>query len=182
MTGRGLKELDEIDAVFDALAHASRRHILIVLNARGGRVAAGDIAASFEHSWPTTSRHLRVLLDAGLVLTELTEHDSVPWNALPGQMTEIGGGEWRLTDRWRLDLGARWERIEFSGRNENSAAINLNQVDPNLVDDNAIMGNGVFTALSRNFDGWGATLLDLALVAEREMPWPLVAPGAPHRR
>ena len=25
-------------------------------------------------------------------------------------------------------------------------------------------------------------LLDLALVAEREMPWPKVAPGAPHRR
>ena len=70
MVARGLRELDEIDAVFDALAHASRRHILIVLNARGGRVAAGDIAARFEHSWPTTSRHLRVLLDAGLVGVE----------------------------------------------------------------------------------------------------------------
>jgi SAM-dependent methyltransferase len=43
------------------------------------------------------------LLDAGLEITGLTEHDSVPWNAMPGQMTEIGGGEWRLTDRpWRL--------------------------------------------------------------------------------
>ena len=29
----------------------------------------------------------------------LEEHDSVPWDALPGQMTEIGGGEFRLTDR-----------------------------------------------------------------------------------
>jgi DNA-binding transcriptional ArsR family regulator len=70
MTARGLKELEEIDSVFDALAHASRRHILVVLNARGGRVSAGDIAARFEHSWPTTSRHLRVLLDAGLVAVE----------------------------------------------------------------------------------------------------------------
>jgi hypothetical protein len=43
------------------------------------------------------------LLDAGLELTSLTEHDSVPWNAMPGQMEEIGGGEWRLADRpWRL--------------------------------------------------------------------------------
>jgi hypothetical protein len=25
------------------------------------------------------------LLDAGLVMTGLTEHDSVPWEALPGQ-------------------------------------------------------------------------------------------------
>jgi SAM-dependent methyltransferase len=39
------------------------------------------------------------LFDAGLQLTALEEHDSVPWDALPGQMTPIGGGEFRLTDR-----------------------------------------------------------------------------------
>jgi SAM-dependent methyltransferase len=39
------------------------------------------------------------LFDAGLHLTALEEHDSVPWDALPGQMTAIGGGEFRLTDR-----------------------------------------------------------------------------------
>ena len=39
------------------------------------------------------------LFDAGLKLTALEEHDSVPWDAMPGQMTEIGGGEFRLTDR-----------------------------------------------------------------------------------
>jgi SAM-dependent methyltransferase len=37
------------------------------------------------------------LLEAGMTLSGLTEHDSVPWNALPGLMTEAGG-EWRLTD------------------------------------------------------------------------------------
>ena len=43
------------------------------------------------------------LLDEGLAVTGLTEHDSVPWNALAGMMVEIGGGEWRLADRpWRL--------------------------------------------------------------------------------
>ena len=43
------------------------------------------------------------LLDAGLQITGLTEHDSVPWEALPGKMECIGGGEWRLADRpWRL--------------------------------------------------------------------------------
>lgn len=30
-------------------------------------MTAGDIAARFSHSWPTTSRHLRVLEDAGLL-------------------------------------------------------------------------------------------------------------------
>jgi hypothetical protein len=39
------------------------------------------------------------LFAAGLELTALEEHDSVPWDAMPGQMTPIGGGEFRLTDR-----------------------------------------------------------------------------------
>jgi SAM-dependent methyltransferase len=43
------------------------------------------------------------LMNAGMGLTGLVEHDSVPWDALPGQMERIGGGEWRLADRpWRL--------------------------------------------------------------------------------
>ena len=25
--------------------------------------------------------------------------DSIPWNALPGQMTQLDGSEWRLTGR-----------------------------------------------------------------------------------
>lgn len=39
------------------------------------------------------------LLDAGMALTGLVEHDSVPWCALPGQMTRTDQGEWRLEDR-----------------------------------------------------------------------------------
>lgn len=43
------------------------------------------------------------LLAAGMELTGLVEHQSVPWDALPGQMTQHGDGEWQLTDRpWRL--------------------------------------------------------------------------------
>lgn len=40
------------------------------------------------------------LLDAGLQLTMLVEHDSVPWEPLPGQMVREGEfDEWFLTDR-----------------------------------------------------------------------------------
>nr|AGU12059.1 hypothetical protein [uncultured organism] len=39
------------------------------------------------------------LLDRGLVLTMLVEHDSVPWEALPGQMTERPDGEFALAER-----------------------------------------------------------------------------------
>jgi SAM-dependent methyltransferase len=39
------------------------------------------------------------LLDAGLVLTMLMEHDSVPWEALPGQMLARADGEYALDER-----------------------------------------------------------------------------------
>jgi SAM-dependent methyltransferase len=46
---------------------------------------------------------ITALMTAGMDLTGLAEHDSVPWEALPGQMERIEGGEWRLADRpWRL--------------------------------------------------------------------------------
>jgi SAM-dependent methyltransferase len=38
------------------------------------------------------------LLDAGMELTLLEEHRSVPWEGLPG-MVDRGDGEWSLTDR-----------------------------------------------------------------------------------
>jgi len=57
----------DVQAVFDALAHPSRRRILLILRFRGGRIAAGQIAERFSCAWPTTTRHLHVLEAAGLV-------------------------------------------------------------------------------------------------------------------
>ena len=67
MTSAAEQFLADVDAVFGALAHPSRRQILLVLHYHGGEMTAGDIAARFDCTWPTTTRHLRVLLDAGLV-------------------------------------------------------------------------------------------------------------------
>lgn len=39
-------------------------------------MAARDIAARFQCTWPTTTRHLAVLLDAGLVEREKTGRES----------------------------------------------------------------------------------------------------------
>jgi SAM-dependent methyltransferase len=39
------------------------------------------------------------LLDAGLSVTGLVEHTSVPWEALRGHMHRLNNGEWQLTDR-----------------------------------------------------------------------------------
>ena len=56
------------DAVFKALADPTRREILRLL--RSGPKSSGDIAGSFDSTWPTISRHLAVLRDAELVATE----------------------------------------------------------------------------------------------------------------
>lgn len=64
------ERLDELDAVFSALAHRARRQILMTLRFREGTMTAGDIAKRFAHAWPTTTRHLRVLEDAKLVTHE----------------------------------------------------------------------------------------------------------------
>jgi DNA-binding transcriptional ArsR family regulator len=68
---RGLAELDAFDAVFSALSNRTRRTILSVLHARGGEMTSGAIAARFDWAWPTTSQHLRVLQQAGLVTIQL---------------------------------------------------------------------------------------------------------------
>ena len=67
MTSRAVSELAQTEAVFNALAHPQRRQILLVLRFRGGEMTAGEIAERFACSWPTTSRHLRVLERAKLV-------------------------------------------------------------------------------------------------------------------
>ncbi len=61
------KELHALDAIFTALAHPSRRQILLVLKLHGGTMTAGQIAERFSCKWPTTTRHLRALLDAELI-------------------------------------------------------------------------------------------------------------------
>jgi len=74
---KGLADLDALEAVFGALAHQTRRTIIAVLHARGGEMTSGAIASRFDCSWPTTTRHLRVLEDAGLIRAELRGRERV---------------------------------------------------------------------------------------------------------
>jgi len=67
---KGLADLAQLEAVFAALDHPMRRQILTVLRARGGTMTSGELARRFDCTWPTTSRHLRLLADAGLVQVE----------------------------------------------------------------------------------------------------------------
>jgi SAM-dependent methyltransferase len=72
----------------------------------GGTYVATDVifAQNVTHEWNHGLGEIITALQAARMdLTGLREHDSAPWEALPGQMERIDGGEWRLADRpWRL--------------------------------------------------------------------------------
>jgi len=55
----------EMNQLFEALAHPTRREILELL--KKGSMTAGDIARRFEVSKPTMSAHFAKLRDAGLI-------------------------------------------------------------------------------------------------------------------
>ena len=57
-----------LNGAFRALGDQTRREILRML--RTGPRTSGELASRFSSSWPTISRHLAVLREAGLVLTE----------------------------------------------------------------------------------------------------------------
>ena len=57
-----------MNAAFKALSDPTRRDIVHLL--RSGPLTSGEIAQHFPVAWPTVSRHLAVLRDAGLITAE----------------------------------------------------------------------------------------------------------------
>lgn len=62
----------------------------------GDELVASPQTMEWNHG---LSEVITALIDAGLRLTSLTEHDSVPWEALPGLMELGEDGEYRLKNR-----------------------------------------------------------------------------------
>ncbi len=67
-----------------------------------------------EHVWNHgLGETVTALLDAGMALTGLVEHDSVPSEQLPGMMVRIGAKEWRLAERpTRLPLSYTLQAVK----------------------------------------------------------------------
>jgi DNA-binding transcriptional ArsR family regulator len=63
-----------VDGVLGALADPTRRHVVQLLGERPHR--AGELAVAAGTSPPTMSRHLRVLLEAGIVVDERVPSDA----------------------------------------------------------------------------------------------------------
>lgn len=64
-------QADVIAAAFAALADPIRLRLLAhVASAQGDEVCACDLGAIVERSQPTISHHMKILVDAGLVMRE----------------------------------------------------------------------------------------------------------------
>lgn len=83
--------------VFDALADPTRRAILDLLAVQ--ERTAGDVADRFDVSRPAISRHLKVLLDAGLV-ERRTEAQWRIYSLNPEALKEV--------DRWMVKYRTFW--------------------------------------------------------------------------
>lgn len=91
--GQGpLDELDDVAAVFDALAHSARRQILLVLLARGESMSSREIAERFSTTWATVSRHLKTLQGAGLIRVAHGDDGRERLYQLdPGRLLDVAG-------------------------------------------------------------------------------------------
>lgn len=65
------------------------------------------------------------------------------------------GDEWQITDRLRIDGGARYERVEFNGRNELKKQVNLGD---SLANSQILTGTGQIVPFDRSFNKLGWTL------------------------
>ena len=74
---------DHTSSIFEALAHPTRRQILQDL--KDGELTAGEIAAKFQTTAPTISRHLRVLREADLV-SERREANRIYYSLISGNL------------------------------------------------------------------------------------------------
>lgn len=66
--------VNDVGPMFGALADPTRRHVVQLLSE--GPRRAGEISDSAGISSPRMSRHLRVLLDAGIVIDERSPDDA----------------------------------------------------------------------------------------------------------
>lgn len=105
-----------------------------------------------------------VVVDAaGRPLTTLTENGITRYgsefaNGIGESMTWAlyASDEWQITDRLRLDLGARWETVAMEGQAERFAGRNLG--GPTFADDNVLTGTGQFDRFDTDYEDLGYSL------------------------
>lgn len=90
---------ESMDAIFQALAHEARRRILDIVRDRPG-CNVNDVAAHFDMSRIAVMKHLGVLEQANLLISEKQGRDRRMYiNTVPIQ---------QVYDRWTTEYSAMW--------------------------------------------------------------------------
>ena len=106
---------EDVGALFDALVDPVRRDVVVLLGE--GPRPAGELARAFGVSPSVMSRHLRVLLDTGLVADERGIEDARlrVFRLRPERMATLQDWLDELQDSWNRQLQSFKTHVE-SGR------------------------------------------------------------------
>jgi DNA-binding transcriptional ArsR family regulator len=97
---------EAIGPIFSALADPTRRAILAQL--AGGEATVNELAEPLQMTLPNVSKHVKVLLDAGLIL-QRKEAQRRPCSLNPEGLRQVEAWSRRYIDEWedtfqRLDV------------------------------------------------------------------------------
>jgi len=91
--------MDSMNALFQALASESRRQMLDLIRSRPG-ITVGEVSAEFNMSRIGVIKHLKVLEDADLLISEKEGRARhLHFNVIPIQ---------QVYDRWTTDYSELW--------------------------------------------------------------------------
>jgi DNA-binding transcriptional ArsR family regulator len=100
-----MRQIDQLSAIFAALADPTRRAILARL--AGGEATVSELAAPFDLSLPAVSKHLKVLQRAGLV-EQARQAQWRPCRLQPQPLREVAA--WM--EQYREFLGQSYGRLD----------------------------------------------------------------------
>ena len=111
----------DADIVFAVLADRTRRDVIQLLGSRPRR--AGELAAAIGMSPPAMSRHLRMLLAAGIVMDERAPHDARQryFRLRPQSLTGLTAWLDQLQAHWDEQLASFQRHIADRAQGEEQA-------------------------------------------------------------
>jgi DNA-binding transcriptional ArsR family regulator len=103
---------NDVEEVFGALADPTRRRVIELLGERAHR--AGELASAAGTSAPVMSRHLRILLEAGVVADERVSRDARlrVFRLRPEPVAALRAWLDQLQAHWNEQLGAFKRHVE----------------------------------------------------------------------
>ena len=104
--------VNDVGRVFEALADPTRRQVVQLLSE--GPRRAGELADQAAMSGPAMSRHLRVLLAAGIVADERLPEDARVrvFRLRPGSMVAVQAWLDQLQAHWEVQLRSFRRHVE----------------------------------------------------------------------